>query len=50
MAWLDAKGASYPGWTRNTWDCSAGPSLISDLNGTPTGFGVGLRDHLKGLS
>ena len=46
----DAKGASYPGWARNTWDCSSDPSLISDFNGTPTGFGVGLRDHLKGLS
>ncbi|WP_030740607.1 cellulose binding domain-containing protein [Streptomyces sp. NRRL F-5135] len=50
MAWLDARGASYLGWTWNTWDCSSGPSLISDYNGTPTSFGVGLRDHLKGLS
>ncbi|WP_413799430.1 glycoside hydrolase family 5 protein [Streptomyces iranensis] len=49
MAWLDARGASYLGWTWNTWDCSSGPSLISDYNGTPTNFGVGLRDHLKGL-
>ncbi|MFF5565438.1 cellulose binding domain-containing protein [Streptomyces sp. NPDC012623] len=50
MAWLDGRGASYLGWTWNTWDCSSGPSLISDYNGTPTSFGVGLRDHLKGLS
>lgn len=50
MAWLDAKRASYLGWTWNTWDCSSGPSLISDFNGTPTAFGIGLRDHLKGLS
>jgi endoglucanase len=50
MAWLDAKRASYLGWTWNTWDCSAGPSLISDFNGTPTAFGIGLRDHLKGQS
>ncbi|MEU1800590.1 cellulose binding domain-containing protein [Streptomyces sp. NPDC019937] len=49
MAWLDAKRASYLGWTWNTWDCSSGPSLISDFNGTPTAFGIGLRDHLKGL-
>ncbi|WP_234357028.1 glycoside hydrolase family 5 protein [Streptomyces sp. NBRC 110028] len=49
MAWLDTKRASYLGWTWNTWDCSFGPSLISDFNGTPTAFGVGLRDHLKGL-
>ncbi|MFE2599530.1 cellulose binding domain-containing protein [Streptomyces sp. NPDC059396] len=50
MAWLDGRGASYLGWTWNTWDCSSGPALISDYNGTPTNFGVGLRDHLKGLS
>ena len=50
MAWLDSHGSSYLGWTWNTWDCSSGPSLISDYNGTPTSFGVGLRDHLKGLS
>ncbi|WP_329071097.1 cellulose binding domain-containing protein [Streptomyces sp. NBC_01429] len=50
MAWLDGRGASYLGWTWNTWDCSSGPALISDYNGTPTTFGVGLRDHLKGLS
>ncbi|AGP57633.1 endo-1,4-beta-glucanase [Streptomyces rapamycinicus NRRL 5491] len=49
MAWLDTKGASYLGWTWNTWDCSSGPSLISDYNGTPTNYGVGLRDHLKGM-
>ncbi|MFJ5110488.1 cellulase family glycosylhydrolase [Streptomyces sp. NPDC088551] len=50
MAWLDSHGASYLGWTWNTWDCSSGPALISDYNGTPTSFGAGLRDHLKGLS
>lgn len=46
MNWFDAKGASYLGWTWNTWDCSTGPSLISDYNGTPTGFGAGLRARL----
>ncbi|AXG76470.1 cellulase family glycosylhydrolase [Streptomyces paludis] len=50
MSWLDGRGASYLGWTWNTWDCSSGPSLISDYSGTPTNFGVGLRDHLKGIS
>ncbi|MEV7871200.1 cellulose binding domain-containing protein [Streptomyces sp. NPDC088124] len=50
MTWLDGRGASYLGWTWNTWDCSSGPALISDYNGTPTSFGAGLRDHLKGLS
>ncbi|TDB83576.1 cellulase family glycosylhydrolase, partial [Actinomadura sp. 7K534] len=46
MAWLDAHGASYLGWTWNTWDCSSGPSLISSYDGTPTPYGAGLRDHL----
>jgi endoglucanase len=46
MAWLDDHGASYLGWTWNTWDCSTGPSLISSYDGTPTAYGAGLRDHL----
>jgi hypothetical protein len=45
MNWLDARGASYLGWTWNTWDCRSGPALISDYSGTPTAFGAGLRDH-----
>ncbi|MEU5879538.1 cellulase family glycosylhydrolase [Spirillospora sp. NPDC047279] len=49
MAWLDAHGASYLGWTWNTWSCSSGPSLISSYDGTPTPFGIGLRDHLQSL-
>jgi hypothetical protein len=49
MAWLDARGASYLGWTWNTWDCSSGPSLISSYDGTPTAYGAGLRDHLLSL-
>ncbi|MBO2448841.1 cellulase family glycosylhydrolase [Actinomadura barringtoniae] len=48
MAWLDAHGASYLGWTWNTWDCSSGPSLISSYDGTPTAYGAGLRAHLLG--
>lgn len=47
MAWADAHGVSYLGWTWNPWNCNDGPALISDWNGTPTPFGVGLRDHLQ---
>lgn len=47
MSWLDARGASYLGWTWNTWDCSGGPSLISSYDGTPTAYGAGLRDRLR---
>ncbi|WP_026179224.1 cellulase family glycosylhydrolase [Streptomyces hokutonensis] len=50
MKWFDDRGLSYLGWTWNTWDCSAGPSLISDYTGTPTAYGIGLRDHLRALN
>jgi chitodextrinase len=49
MNWLDSKGLSYLGWTWNTWDCSSGPALITDYSGTPTNFGVGLKNHLASL-
>ncbi|MET7454280.1 cellulase family glycosylhydrolase [Streptomyces sp. NPDC005574] len=50
MKWFDDRGLSYLGWTWNTWDCSSGPSLISDYGGTPTPYGIGLRDHLRALN
>ena len=46
MSWLDSHGASFLGWTWNTWDCSSGPALISDYNGTATAYGAGLKAHL----
>ncbi|MFD9500064.1 cellulase family glycosylhydrolase [Streptomyces sp. NPDC060035] len=49
MQWFDDRGLSYLGWTWNAWDCSTGPSLISDYDGTPTPYGIGLRDHLRAL-
>ena len=49
MSWFDAKKLGYLGWTWNTWDCSSGPSLISNFDGTPTNFGVGLRDHFLAI-
>jgi len=45
MNWADSHGLSYLGWTWNTWDCSTGPALISNYDGTPTNFGVGIRNH-----
>jgi hypothetical protein len=50
MKWFDDRGLSYLGWTWNTWDCSSGPSLISNYDGTPTSYGIGLRDHLRALN
>lgn len=52
MKWADAHGISYLAWTWNEgpgWDCKAGPTLITNYNGTPTGYGVGVRDHLRAL-
>ncbi len=50
MAWADAHGISYLGWTWNPWDCRVGHGLIADWNGTPNSYGVGLRDHLLALA
>ena len=54
MRWADAHGVSYLGWawdsTDSGWSCSSGPSLIVDYAGTPTAYGVGLRDHLAELA
>jgi endoglucanase len=46
MDWADSRGIGYLGWTWNTWDCKSGPALITDHNGTPTAFGVGLKNRL----
>jgi endoglucanase len=48
MSWLDSHGASFLAWTWNTWDCSSGPSLISNYNGTATAYGAGVKAHLAG--
>ncbi len=53
MRWADRHGVSYLGWTWDThggWTCRAGPSLITDYSGSPTGFGIGLREHLRALA
>ncbi|WP_155057450.1 cellulase family glycosylhydrolase [Streptomyces blattellae] len=47
MKWFDDRGLSYLGWTWNTWNCGSGPALISSYDGTPTSYGIGLRDHLR---
>jgi len=45
MSWADTNGLSYLGWTWNTWDCSSGPALISNYDGTATNFGSGIKSH-----
>ncbi|MEA2273646.1 MAG: endoglucanase [Solirubrobacteraceae bacterium] len=49
MRWADRHGVSYLAWTWDTWGCRNG--LVSDYyKATPTGFGVGVRDHLRRLA
>ncbi|MGW1765127.1 cellulase family glycosylhydrolase [Streptomyces sp. NPDC002073] len=50
MNWFDARALSYLGWTWNTWNCNSGPALITSYDGTPTSFGIGLRDRLRSLN
>jgi endoglucanase len=50
MAWADAHGISYLGWTWNPWNCKYARGMISDWNGTPNAFGAGLHDHLARLA
>jgi endoglucanase len=50
MNWADAHAVGYLGWTWNNWDCSTGPSLISDYTGTATAYGQGLKARLATVS
>jgi endoglucanase len=50
MDWADGHAVGYLGWTWNNWDCSSGPSLITDYNGTATAYGQGLKDRLARVS
>ncbi len=48
MRWLDRRGIGYVAWTWDDWpNCDGGPTLIADYDGTPTGYGVGVRSHFR---
>ena len=52
MDWADQHGVSYLGWAwdaHHGWTCTGGPSLIRNYEGAPTKYGIGLREHLRGL-
>ena len=53
MPWADQHGVSYLGWawdsTDDNWSCSRGPALIMNYSGTPTAYGLGLKQHLATL-
>jgi hypothetical protein len=47
MSFLDSVHESYAGWAWNAdFNCSSGPSLITDYSGTPTAFGAGYKAHV----
>lgn len=51
MAWADGNGVSYLAWVWDTWGSGCSDiSLISNYNGTPTGYGAGLRNHLLAIN
>lgn len=50
LAWADSRGISSTPWTWNVWDCRQGPSLIADYNGTPTGFGIAVKERFQALA
>jgi endoglucanase len=48
MRWLDARSTGYLAWAWNaSWSCTAGPSLITSYDGSPTAFGAGYRSHIR---
>ncbi len=50
MNWFDQHNVGYLGWAWNTYGCGSFPALISSYDGTPTQFGVGLKNHLAVLA
>lgn len=49
LNWMDRHQVHYLGWSWNAYDCSGFPSLISNYDGSPTNFGLGLKNHLQGF-
>jgi PKD repeat protein len=48
-AWADAHGVGYLNWAWFTGNCADEPALISDYSGTPTQYGLGLKNYIAGL-
>ncbi len=45
MAWADGRGLGYVAWTWDDWGGCNGPTVITNYDGTPSGFGQGVHDH-----
>jgi hypothetical protein len=50
LPWADSHGVSYTLWAWVVSDCAAEPSLITNYSGTPSAYGVGLKNHLAGIN
>jgi len=50
MDWLDQIHVGYLGWSWNVANCNKFPALISNYDGTATGFGAGLKQHFSDLA
>lgn len=46
LPWADQHHVGYLAWTWDTWNCSTGPAVISDYNGTPTPFGAAYKAYI----
>jgi hypothetical protein len=49
MKWADVHGVSYLAWAWNAYSCAKEPSLLTSLDGTPSNYGIGVYDHLRGF-
>ena len=50
MSWNDQHGIGYLGWAWDTYNCNTFPALITNYDGTPTAFGLGIKNHLLALA
>jgi hypothetical protein len=47
MRWADREKLGYVAWTWDNWPSCDGPTLITSYDGTPTAYGLGVRDHYR---
>jgi endoglucanase len=49
LTWADAHGVSYTPWSWIAGNCAGEPALISNYDGTPSNYGIGIKNHLLSL-
>jgi hypothetical protein len=52
MQWADQVGISYLAWAWVIYgpDCRSGFSLVANFDGTPSPYGLAIRDHIRSLA